>query len=173
MYDKLIVGFGKVGDSLSEVGKSGFEEARKLISQMAEIKNRLRDMGIIRSADKITDDYAKWFCSTKFSLKLSGIDELGCDGVSEFGEKVQIKSKIGSDIDFQVTFDGIRVDEIDYLFVVFVNEETWMIDSIYRISSEVVKRFLISDQVGKFGWRRESRSLSLQLFPDQDNMIFL
>ena len=173
MYDKSTSGFGKVGGFLSEVEKSGYEEVRKLISQMAELKNRLRNLGVIRSADNITDDYAKWFCSHKFGLELCDKGEFGYDALSKYGEKVQIKSKIGSDIDFEIAFDGIRVNEIDYLFAIFISEEPWMIDSIYKISHDVVKNFLSNDQVRKFEWRRESRSLSLQLYPDEDNMIFL
>jgi len=77
------------------------------------------------------------------------------------------------DIDFKITFDGIRVDELDYLFAVFINEKTWMIDSIYKVSHDVVKDFLSTDQARKFKWRGESRSLSLQIYPDENNMILL
>jgi hypothetical protein len=162
-----------VGGFVSEVEKSGFEEARKLIFQMAELKNQLRELGVIRSEGKITDNYAQWFCSNKFGLELCDRGEFGCDALSKYGEKVQIKSITGSDIDFEIAFDGIRVNEFDYLFVVFINEVTWMIHSVYKVSRDVVKKFLSNDRVKRFEWRRESRSLSLQLYPDEDNMITL
>jgi hypothetical protein len=162
-----------VGGFVSEVEKSGFEEARKLIFQMAELKNQLRELGVIRSEGKITDNYAEWFCSNKFGLELCDRGEFGCDALSKYGEKVQIKSITGSDIDFEIAFDGIRVNEFDYLFVVFINEVTWMIHSVYKVSRDVVKKFLSNDRVKRFEWRRESRSLSLQLYPDEDNMITL
>lgn len=75
-----------------EVGKSGFEEARKLIFQMAELKNRLREMGVVRSEGKITSDYAEWFCSLKFGLGLCDKSKFGYDALSKFGERVKIKS---------------------------------------------------------------------------------
>jgi hypothetical protein len=162
-----------VGGFVSEVEKSGFEEARKLIFQMAELKNQLRELGVIRSEGKITDNYAEWFCSNKFGLELCDRGEFGCDALSKYGEKVQIKSITGSDIDFEIAFDGIRVNEFDYLYVVFINEVTWMIHSVYKVSRDVVKKFLSNDRVKRFEWRRESRSLSLQLYPDEDNMITL
>jgi hypothetical protein len=162
-----------VGGFVSEVEKSGFEEARKLIFQMAELKNQLRELGVIRREGKITDNYAEWFCSNKFGLELCDRGEFGCDALSKYGEKVQIKSITGSDIDFEIAFDGIRVNEFDYLYVVFINEVTWMIHSVYKVSHDVVKKFLSNDRVKKFEWRRESRSLSLQLYPDEDNMITL
>jgi hypothetical protein len=162
-----------VGGFVSEVEKSGFEEARKLIFQMAELKNQLRELGVIRSEGKITDNYAQWFCSNKFGLELCDRGEFGCDALSKYGEKVQIKSITGSDIDFEIAFDGIRVNEFDYLYVVFINEVTWMIHSVYKVSRDVVKKFLSNDRVKRFEWRRESRSLSLQLYPDEDNMITL
>ena len=163
----------KAGGFLSEVEKSGFEEAKKLISQMARIKNRLRKLEVIRSDDKIIDDYAKWFCSHKFGLELVDKSEFGYDAISKYGEKVQIKSKIGSDIDFDTTFDEIEVNELDYLLTVFINGETWMIDSVYKVSQNLTKKFLSNDQVKKFEWKGESRSLSLQLYPNENNMIFL
>jgi len=162
-----------LGGLLSEVEKSGFEEVRKIIFQMSGLMNRLRDLGVIRSVDKITDDYAKWFCSHKFGLELCDDGEFGYDAISKYGEKVQIISKTGSDINFEITFDGIRANELDYLIVVFTNEQTWMIDSIYKISKDVVKKFLCYDQPKKLEWCRESRSLSLQLYPYDDNTIFL
>ena len=158
---------------MSEVEESGFEEARKLIFQMAELKNRLQGLGVFRSEGKITDCYAKWFCSHKFGLELCDKGEFGYDALSKYGEKVQIKSKTGSDIDFEITFDEIEVNKFDYLFVVFINEVTWMIDSIYKVSHDIVKKFLSNDQVRNFEWRKESRSLSIQLYPDENNMIFL
>jgi hypothetical protein len=59
--------------------------------------------------------------------------DAGHYAVSKFGDKYQIKSRIGSDIAFNITFDGIRF--------VFINEKSWMIYSIYRVSSMVVKEF--------------------------------
>jgi len=156
---------------LSEVAKSGFEEARNLILQMAKLKNRLQELGIIRSEDKITDDYAEWFCSKKFGLELCDEEEGGYGALSKFGERVMIRSRVASDIDFGLAFDGICLDEFDYLLVVFINRETWMISAIYRVSSDVIKKFLTDDE--RFNWIRESRSLSLQLYPDDDNMILL
>ena len=153
---------------LSEV-----EEVQKLVFQIAALNNRLKELGVVKSEGKIVDNYVEWFCSYKFGLDLCDKGKFEHDAVSKYGEKVQIKSKKGSDIDFKVSFDGIRLNEFDYLFVVFINEVTWMIDSIYKVSNKVVKQFLSADQEKRFEWRRESRSLSLQLYPDEDNMIFL
>ena len=156
-----------------EVEKSGLEEVRKLILQMAVLKNRLQEMGVVRSEDKIISDYAEWFCSFKLGIELCNESKLGYDALSKFGERIQIKSRIGSDIDFKIAFDGIRVNEFDYLLVTFINMTTWMIDSIYKVSHEVVKRFLSNDKDKRFKWTRESRSLSLQLYPGDDNMIVM
>ena len=158
---------------MSEVEELGFGEARKLILKIAVLKNRLKESGVIRSEGKITAGYAEWFCSKKFGLELCDRGEFGYDALSKYGERVQIKSRTGSDIDFRITFDGIRVDEFDYLLAVFINEETWMIDSIYKVPHDVVKDFLSNDQVRRFEWRRESRSLSLQIYPEENNMILL
>ena len=55
---------------MSEVEELGFGEARKLILKMAELKNRLKELGVIRSESNITAGYAEWFCSKKYGLDL-------------------------------------------------------------------------------------------------------
>ena len=152
---------------------SEIEKVQKLIVQIASLNNQLKELGVVRSEGIIVDDYVEWFCSIKFGLDLCDKGKFGYDAVTKYGEKVQIMTKKGSDIDFKVNFDGIGLSEFDYLFVVFINELTWMIDSIYKVSNEVVKQFLSIDQKKSFEWRRESRSLSLQLYPEEDNEIFL
>jgi hypothetical protein len=149
----------------------GLDEAKSLILQMAELKNRLRDLGVIRSEGEITVGYAEWFCSKKFDLELCSGGEVGYDALSKHGERVVIRSRVGSDIDFTVTFDGIGLGEFDYLLVVFVDERSWMIDAVYRVSMDVVEEFLGADPARRFMWKRESRSLSLQVYPDDENML--
>ena len=140
---------------------------------MANLKNQLHELGVVKSEDKITSDYAEWFCSIKFGLESFNKSKFGYDALSKYGERIQIKSVIGSDIDFKLNFDEIHVDKFDYLLIVFINKNTWMIDSIYKVSIDVVRRFLSYDQENRFEWRGESRSLSLQLYPDEDNTIMM
>lgn len=157
-----------MGVFMSEVEKSAFEEARKLISQIAQLKNRLQGLGVIRSKKKIIHDYAEWFCSKKFNLDIRD-GEVGYDALTKLGERVRIMVKTASDIDFGLTFDQSGLDDFDYLFAVFINDQTWMISAIYRVSFDTIQKFFVD---GTFTWNRESRSLSLQLYPYDDNTIF-
>ena len=159
-----------IGDFVLEVDKSGLEEVRKLIFEIAKLKNRLQDLGVVNSGGEITSEYAKWFCSFKFGLELCDKNKFGHDAISKFGKRIEIKSRVGSDIDFKTNF-RIQVDKFDYLLIVFINETTWMIDSVYKVAKDIVTKFLSNDQDKKFEWRRESRSLSEQLYPDEDNML--
>jgi hypothetical protein len=143
-----------------DVKKSGLEEARKLIFEIAKLKNRLQKLGVVKSGGEITSDYAKWFCSVKFGLELCDKNKFGHDALSKFGKRIQIKTIVGSDIDFKTTFDEIQVCEFDYLLIVFINETTGLIDSIYKVAQDIVTKFLSNDKDKKFEWRRESRSLS-------------
>ena len=151
---------------------SNLDEAQNIVSKIAELNNRLKELGLVNQICRIPEDYAKWFCLHKYSLESSNNDNLEYIAVSKYGEKVQIKSKIGSDIDFPLIFNDVRLKRIDYLLIVFMNKETWMIDSIYKVSHNIVKDFFDSKQLS-FKWNRESRSLSLQLYPEDDNMIIL
>jgi hypothetical protein len=154
-----------------EAEKLESEKVRKLIFQMSKLKNQLQRMGVVKSGGKIVADYAEWFCSVKFGLELCDKNKFGYDALSKFGKKILIRSKIGSDIDFKTNFDEFQADEFDYLLIVFINEATWMIDSIYKVAHDVVTKFLTSCRDKKFEWRRESRSLSLKLYPDEENTL--
>ena len=147
------------------------KEVQNLILQIAELKNKLKNIGVIRSKERIIAEYAEWFCSKKYDLELCDKEKVGYNAVSKFGDKYQIKSRIGSDIDFNVTFDMIRFGEVDFLLLVFINDKSWMIDSIYRVSSEVVKVLVSAHSTQKFEWTRRSRSLSLQVYPDSENTL--
>lgn len=147
------------------------KEVQNLILQMAELKNKLKNIGVIRNEERIIAEYAEWFCSKKYDLELCDKEKVGYNAVSKFGDKYQIKSRIGSEIDFNITFNGIQFGEFDFLLLVFISEKSWMIDSIYRVSSEVAKEFSSTDFAQRFEWSRRSRSLSLQIYPDPENML--
>lgn len=150
--------------------KAEFVEVKKIILQMAKLNNQLIELGVLQSGDQISSDYAKWFCSVKFGLELGEKNKLGYDAFSKFGNRIQIKSRLGSDIDFKTMFE-IQEDAFDYLLIVFLNKTTWMIDSIYKVPQSIVTKFLNNDKNKQFEWKRESRSLSEQLYPDEENVL--
>ena len=149
--------------------KSELVKIEKIILQMAELKNQLKELGVIQGEDQISSDYAKWFCSVKFDLELCDKNKFAYDALSKFGKRIQIKSRLASDIDFKTNFK-IKYD-FDYLLLVFINETTWMIDTIYKVHHDIVIKLQNDDEKKEFKWRRESRSLSEQLYPDQENML--
>ncbi len=157
---------------MTENTEASFKEVKDLISSIVKLRKRLLEIGIGKG-DSITNGYAKWFCSKKYNLKLTEKEKQGYSGYSRFNERIKIVSKIGSDTNFENIFNGIHINEFDYLFAVFINEITWMIDSIYKVPCIVVKDFLSFDQKNSFQWKREARSLSLQIYPDEDNMILI
>lgn len=156
---------------LLELEKSGLDEVKEIIFQMAKLKNRLKELGVVKTGEEITSDYAKWFCCVKFGLEPCNKSMSGYHALSKFGKRIVIKSKLRSDIDFKTNFDEIQVDEFDYLQIVFMNNETWMIESIYQLSNDDVRGFLDFNQADRLKWGREARSLSLQLYPDEENTL--
>jgi len=74
---------------------------------MAELKNRLKELGVIGSEGKITDDYTEWFCSKRERLEFRDYEEKGYNALSKFGKRVVIRSRDASDIDFGLAFGGI------------------------------------------------------------------
>jgi len=157
---------------LTDKKEASFEEVKELILNIVKVRKLLLELGIGKD-DSITNGYAKWFCSKKYNLKITEKEKQGYYGHSRFNERIKIVSKIGTDTNFESIFYGIFIEKFDYLFVVFINEKTWMIDSIYKVTCNVVKDFLSLDQKNSFQWKREARSLSLQIYPDENNMILI
>jgi len=164
--------FFKVVIFLTDKKEASFKEVKELVLSLVKVKRRLLELGIGKN-DTITNGYAQWFCSKKYNLKLNKKENQGYYENPIFNERIKIVSKIGSDTNFESIFDGIFIEKFDYLFVVFINEKTWMIDSIYKVPCNVVKDFLSLDQKNSFQWKRETRSLSLQIYPDEEHMILL
>lgn len=142
------------------------EEVSSLMKQMADARNRLKQMGVISSEEKITEGYAEWFCAKLLDLELcTNRGQIGYDAISQYDERVQIKSRTGSDIDFSITFDGIHLGTFDYLLAVFIDEATWMITSIYKVPHNIMEEFMSSDSARSFRWCRKSRALSMKIYP--------
>lgn len=148
------------------------DEINSLIKQVANIMNQLIKKGVVHQIENIVSDYAKWFCSKKYTLKLDDTNEKSYDALSKLGERVLIRTKIGSEFEFNIAFKHVFVECCDYILLVFLNEDTWMIESIYQICQDVLRRFKILEKRNGFEWNRESRSLSMQIYPN-DNAILL
>ena len=145
-----------------------FKKVKEFVLKIVEITNRLHNLGVVRAERDIVSEYVEWFCSKKFGLRLG--DKVGDVAFSMFDEKVLIRSNFGSFTDFGSKFCGIV--KVDYIFCVFLDKESLLFDSVYKISWDVVKDFLV-DSKKCFEWKREARSLSLQVFPEENNRISL
>jgi hypothetical protein len=148
------------------------DEVNSLIKQIANITNQLIKKGVVKQKENIVSDYAKWFCSKKYTFKLNDTNEKSFDALSKLGERVLIRTRIGSEFEFNIEFTDICVECCDYLLLVFLNEDTWMIESIYQISQDILRKFKSLEKRNGFEWNRESRSLSMQIYPN-DNSILL
>ncbi len=117
---------------MTDKKEASLEEVKELVLSIVKVKKRLLELGIGKD-DTITNGYAQWFCSKKYNLKLNEKEKQGYYGHSIFNERIKIVSKIGTDTNFESIFGGIFIEKFDYLFVVFINEKNWMIDSIYKV----------------------------------------
>lgn len=149
------------------------EDVTQLIAQTAECIVQLKKMGVIQRTDDIPLAYAKWFCAHHLSLELvASSPQVGYDARSKYGDRVQIKKQLRSDTNFEATFGDVCLNCIDYLFIVFMDEKTWEIVSIYQVSRDILIRFVNNEQT-TFQWCGELRSLSLQVYPWDDNTLLL
>jgi hypothetical protein len=98
--------------------------------------------------------------------------QIGYDARSKYGDRIQIKKQLSSDTNFEATFGDVHLNSIDYLFIIFMAEKTWGITSIYQVPRDILLRFVNNDQT-TFQWCGELRSLSLQVYPWDDNTILL
>jgi len=149
------------------------EDVTQLIAQTAACIAQLKKIGVIQSTDDIPLAYAKWFSAQHLSLELvASSPQIGYDARSKYGDRIQIKKQLGSDTNFEATFGDVHLNSIDYLVIIFMAEKTWGITSIYQVPRDILLRFVNSDQT-TFQWCGELRSLSLQVYPWDDNTILL
>jgi hypothetical protein len=71
-----------------------------------------------------------------------------------------------------LTFDGIRLGLFDYLFIVLIDEDSWLVSNNFKVSPDTVQAFLSEDSVRRFNWRRESRELSEEFFAVSPEIVF-
>lgn len=146
----------------------------KLVFLTADCISQLEKEGVLRSTEDIPLAYAKWFCAQHLSIELVSHEsqQTSYDAISKFGEHIQIIKKLGSDTNFSATFSDVRLKSIDYLLVVFMEEKNWQIKSIYQISRDTLSDFICDDQT-LIRWCGELRSLSVQVYPVDENTLFL
>jgi hypothetical protein len=146
----------------------------KLVFLTADCISQLEEEGVLRSTEDIPLAYAKWFCAQHLSIELVSHEsqQTSYDAISKFGEHIQIIKKLGSDTNFSATFSDVRLKSIDYLLVVFMEEKNWQIKSIYQISRDTLSDFICDDQT-LIRWCGELRSLSVQVYPVDENTLFL
>ena len=144
----------------------------QLISHTADCIYQLKKKGVIQSTEDIPFAYAKWFCAQHLPIKLVSHEsqQTGYDAHTKFGERIQIIKKLGFDTNFNATFSDVDLNGIDYLLVVFMKEKNWQIKSIYQISRDTLSRFIYDDQ-RIIQWCRELRSLSVQVYPLDNNTL--
>ena len=79
----------------------------------------------------------------------------GYDAKDEHGKKYQIKYRT-DDEDKSTGFGNIKFDKFDFLLCVFVNEENFKIESIYKVPHDTVRKH--TKPYHSFRWNKKSKS---------------
>lgn len=140
-------------------------EAKKILEEFENVKNRLKDLGILRG-ELALGGYFEWFCAKIFQLALADSQvQSGYDAVTKTGERVQIKSRkeraSGNSFDFR---PDRPLQGFDYLYAVFYSNK-YNVTRVYKIPHSYVKSRL---QAGnRFRWNRqvEDECSMLQIYP--------
>lgn len=145
----------------------------KLVAHTANCIRQLKNKGVIQSTENIPLAYARWFCAQSLPIELvASSQQTGYDAHSKFGDRIQIIMKLSSDTNFEATFSTMCLNCIDYLLLVFMEEETWQIKSIYQIPRDTLLQFAHNDRA-TIQWCGELRSLSVQVYPIDENTLLL
>lgn len=151
------------------------ELAQDIIRCYLSARDALWKLGILRSERMLQGDFAEWFVSRMFGLKLpTNTVQAGFDAEDEQGRKYQIKSRIVPDLMEHTAFDISDIDaDFDFLVCVFFNEQL-AVKGIVQASRDVVKE--LGNQTQKkfsFRWNRatsqDSRIQKLYWQPSSSN----
>lgn len=111
----------------------------KLLQTYAEIINKLREGGVLRSSNNPVADYAEYLVSKKFKLKLAPNSNKSFDATDlKTGEKFQIKSRRLTKFSNRRQLGIIRSLDFDYLVAVIFKENFEVLEA-YKIPKELIK----------------------------------
>jgi len=129
---------------------------QKLISNYIEAKYELKKAGILRTDRNLQGDYAEWFVSKKFNLKLSDSTiQKGFDAVDFEGNTYQIKSRMVYSTDQSTSFDFNNIDhKFDFLIGVFFNKYLEILKIIKVSYEDVVSNVTKNKTNYRFRWHR-------------------
>jgi len=97
--------------------RSMFSNRNELLKNFADQSDKLFKMGVIRT-DSFTGEIGEYVAKEHFGLTLPGRVERAIDGIDEYGNKYQVKSKVMSNrVSLRVT--NLDMYEVDYLCAVF------------------------------------------------------
>lgn len=111
---------------------SGIEE---VLENFANISDKLLKLGII-TTDSFTGEIGEYIACRLFNLKKTKRVNKSVDGVSQSGERYQVKSKVGSTVIYSIT--RLQPKDFDYLVVVYFDMLFNPI-KVIRIPSSLIK----------------------------------
>lgn len=97
----------------------------ELLALHASIANRLRVLGVSRSANNPVADYAEWLCANRLGLTLVRNSMAGFDATDPAGQRYEIKARRRTPVSTPTHLSPIRglpAQLFDFLLAVIFNE---------------------------------------------------
>lgn len=106
-----------------------------LLEKFADHSDRLFEMGVIRT-DSFTGEIGEYIACRIFDLTITEKVTQAVDGISKYGEKYQIKSKIITD-KFNYNITGLESKLFDFLVIVYF-DSSYKPLTVLRIPSQLI-----------------------------------
>lgn len=94
------------------------KEQEKLLNNFADKSDQLFNLGVI-STDSFTGEIGEYVVCKNFNLKKSNRVTQAVDGISETGEKYQVKAKVVSSNNFSYNLKDLQTNLFDMLAIVY------------------------------------------------------
>ena len=133
-------------------------EVQSLLKDYLSSRDRLKELGILRSERNLQGDYAEWLVAEKLNLILAdSAIQKGFDATGNDGKTYQIKSRMVTTIEDRTSFDFQDLaHEFDYLIGVFFSKRLEVIQMI-RVPYKTVVELAVKNKTNyRFRWNRES-----------------
>lgn len=135
---------------------SRFDEARRAFAAYRAARDKLLELGVIRSERSVAGDYGEWLAAEALGLTLatSGV-QAGFDATDADGKTYQIKTRIVRDVNAATSFDIKETSQrFDYLIGVLLSPSCDLLGLLRVPVDEVVKRAARNQGTRRLRWTR-------------------
>ena len=133
-----------------------FDSVKQAMASYWSARQRLKDLGVVRSDRSVPGDFAEWLACEMFGFQIaaSGVQK-GFDATDLAGKTYQVKARIVNSLEQATSFDVKDPDHpFDYLLGVFLTPSSEVLGVVRVPYAEFLKHASVNRGGRRLRWTR-------------------